>query len=241
MDRKIKIKAGKDLTSQKLVDKAKPYSVAFNVRKGEILNSYMLRDYEKPLSIEVKRSELLGHRYLKIHEKNLLASSMFNNYFYEFGRNLPDSIKGIEFITSEKLQGALPTEKSEHEKTREHVSERFDKLSFELANKEDLIKAKDEIINKIKSESIQTQKLLKDEILEIKESLLRYLPHKITFRISIYFVSLFLFAFFADMLGVQIIKPFWNILGMSVSGGFLIMAYFLFLDWKKCNANGTDS
>ena len=85
------------------------------------------------------------------------------------------------------------------------------------------------------------QEQLKNKNIELRKGLLRYLPHKTTFRVSICFVSLFLFAFFADMLGVQIIKPFWNIIGISISGGFLVMAYFLFLDWKKHNANGTDT
>ena len=212
MDRKIK--AGKNVAYQKLVDK------------------------EKPRFIEVKRKELLGHHYLEFHGKDMLTPFVYNSFSDKFWKEPQDNIKCIDFIISEKLQDALPTEKSEHEFTREHISEKIDKLSSDLANKGDLIRIKVEIINKIKSESIQTQKVLKDEIFGLKESLLRYLPHKITFRISIYFVSLFLFAFFADMLGVQIIKPFWNILGMSVSGGFMIMAYFLFLDWQKCNVNG---
>lgn len=208
-------------------------------------------DKKKSRSFTDKGRELLRHRHLKYHGKEILNPFVSYHSSNEdvcnseaiksvnvFWKEPPDNIKCLDLISSEKLQDALLTEKSEHEVTREHISERFDKLTSELANKEDLLKTKVEIIKKVEFESIQTQKVLKDEIFELKESLLRYLPHKITFRVSIYFVSLFLFAFFADMLGVQIIEPFWNILGMSVSGGFMIMAYFLFLDWQKCNVNG---
>ena len=221
MDRKIKIKRGKNRASQKSVGKLRSQSGISKV--GKIHVHPKLRDKEKLAFYSSSSLENEHH--------------VFGNYLQPFSQDLlydensPTSV----FVT---LPTPLPLGNTEHEVTREHISEKIDKLSSDLANKEDLLKAKDDIIKKIESESIQTQKVLKDEIFELKESLIRYLPHKITFRISTYFVSLFLFAFFADMLGVQIIKPFWNILGMSVSGGFLLMAYFFFLDWQKSNANG---
>lgn len=224
MEHKIKTKLGKNRVSQKSVGKV------------------------RSRSIDIKSSEVLLNSYVNFHGKDLkvLSKGTFTSRIFSSSSGMywgesQQNIKDIDYIISEKAHDTLLTRKSEHEVTREYISERFDKLNTDLANKEDLLKAKVDIIKKIEFESIQTQKVLKDEIFELKESLLRHLPHNMIFRISLYFVSLFLFAFFADMLGVQIIKPFWNILGMSVSAGFLIMAYFLFLDWQKCSANGTDS
>lgn len=205
MDRKIKIKLGKKQASQKLVGKFGKLRY-----QSDILKLDKVHDHSKSSG-----KEDLIFFGSSFSQDLQCDENLFNSY--------------VLTMPAPLLPG-----KTEHEVTREHISEKIDNL----ANKEDLLKAKDEIIKKVELESIQTQKVLKDEIFELKENLLRYLPHKITFRISTYFVSLFLFAFFADMLGVQIIKPFWNILGMSISGGFLLMAYFFFLDWQKSNANG---
>ena len=211
MEHKIKIKLGKNRVSQKPVGKFSKLRYQSDLLKvGKV------------------------HEYSKLSGKEDLI--FFGPSFFQSSQCDENPLNSVVLSVPEPLLSG----KTEHEVTREHISERIDKLASDLANKEDLLKVKVEIIEKIELESIQIQKVLKDEIFELKENLLRYLPHKMTFRIAIYFISLFLFAFSADMLGVQIIKPFWNLLGISVSGGFLIMAYFLFLDWQKSNVNRTD-
>jgi len=125
------------------------------------------------------------------------------------------------------------TDEVQHELTRKHISEKFQDLSAQVATKDDIIRSKEEIIANIKKESLATQEKLLTEIEELKYVLSRFLPHKRAFRLSLYFVILFLFFMFCELLfNVQIINKFWGSVGLSVSGGFLVMSYFLFLDWK---------
>lgn len=125
------------------------------------------------------------------------------------------------------------TDEFQHELTRRHISDKFEDLVAQIATKDDVIKSKEEIIANIRKESLATQERLMAEIKELKCNLSVFLPHKRAFRLSLYFVILFSFFIFSELFfNVHIINKFWGSIGLSVSGGFLVMSYFLFLDWK---------
>lgn len=153
-------------------------------------------------------------------------------------------------------------EESEHEITRQHVSEKIDELSAELAKKEDLIKlkdeiiekvqkesdalsaelaktddiikAKEEIIEKVEKESKEIQQYLEEKIAGLQESLSRFLPYKRMFRGSFYLLMFFLFSVLSEiLLGITIVATSWAWLGVSISAAFLLMSYFSFLDWRN--------
>ena len=120
--------------------------------------------------------------------------------------------------------------KSEDSKKIQTILEKI----TELPQKNDLIKTQKEIIKNIRAESAETQKHLEEQIEGLKQCLSRYLPYKRTFRMSFYFTTMFSVSWLSyTFFDIQIIHPFWSFLGMLVSCGFLIMSYFLFLDWKK--------
>jgi uncharacterized membrane protein len=119
---------------------------------------------------------------------------------------------------------------SEHEQTRQLFIEKFD----QLAKHEDLIKAKDEIIEQIQKEANATRLQLQGEIAELQNNLTRFLPYKRLFKTSFCCAGFFLAALLSDLLfGVTIILKFWAFLGASISVGFVVMAYSMFLDWRK--------
>lgn len=69
---------------------------------------------------------------------------------------------------------------------------------------------------------------------DLTNYLMRFLPHQRASRTSVYFIVLFSFSLLSHLVfGVQIIKPFWATLGLLISSGFLVMSYFMFLDWKN--------
>lgn len=141
-------------------------------------------------------------------------------------QNLKNEIK--EVIRLRNIDGEVRI--SEHQKTRQFISERFD----ELAKHDDLIKARDEIIESLKLESQKTQEELQNQINELKHYLNKFLPYKRAFRVSSYFLALFAFSTLSELLlGIVIIKPFWSTLGLAISGAFLLMSYYLFVDFKR--------
>jgi len=163
-------------------------------------------------------------------EKNFYLNNKMNVDFKKFSLRIEDSFTG--FVLEEEH------EKSEHELTRSFIADKIDALASELAKKEDLIKAKDEIILNIKHEAEENRKLLIQQIEELRKELKRFLPYKRAFKVSLYFTLLFLFSFFTNtFLNIEIIKPFWETLGLFISGSFLLMSYFLYLDWNKRKTN----
>lgn len=167
-------------------------------------------------------------KYSKINELKLIKNKfpkLQNNQFKD---------ELFTFLTERFSKDYKVPEKNEHELTRKHIAEKIEDLSLKIATKEELIKSKEEIICNIKKESLATQEKLKSEIEELRSVLLSYLPHKRAFKISFYFVALFLFFIFSEyFFNIQIINKFWGSVGLCVSGGFLVMSYFLFLDWKR--------
>lgn len=132
-----------------------------------------------------------------------------------------------------KLDSMMEEIKRLHE---DHLSfeKQINDLNEKVADKESIINSKVEIINTISQESQTIKKELGDKIAGLKETLSLYLPHMRVFRTALYsalfFVGCFLLNFFGDIL---VITPFWNFLGLTISLGFLVMAYTLYLDWKK--------
>jgi len=164
-------------------------------------------------------------------EKKIYLNNKMNIGFKKYS-SLRIKNSFVDFIIEELH------EKSEHELTRSFISDKIDTLSSELAKKEDLIKTKDEIILNIKNEAEENRKLLIQQIEELRKELKRFLPYKRAFKVSLYFTLLFLFSFFTNtFLNIEIIKPFWETLGLFISGSFLLMSYFLYLDWNKRKAN----
>lgn len=176
---------------------------------------------------------------------NSINNLIYAEVLKKYGLNLPEYDESTHIENDNTINEALlkflmtkegyrkekfEIEKSEHSITRQHISDKID----ELAKKEDLIKIKDEIIDKIQTESAETKKHLEEQITDLKQCLSRYLPHKRTFRMSFYFTSIFSISIISNILfDIQIIHPFWAAIGLFVSCGFLIMSYFFFLDWKK--------
>lgn len=122
---------------------------------------------------------------------------------------------------------------AEHEKTRRYLSDRFD----ELAKKDDLLKAKDEIINKIVSENKENKLLienLNENITDLQDMLIRFLPHKRLFKISLSFFIFFTISLLSNyFLNTIIIVTPWSWFGFLFSFGFILMSYFLRRDWNK--------
>ncbi len=147
-----------------------------------------------------------------------------------------------EFIESAPSKVPLLEESqhTEHEFTRKLICEKIDSLSDELAKKEDLLRAKEEVIENIRTEAEKTRSDLENRIIYLQKSLVRFLPYKRAARLSFYFISLFSFALLADLvLGVTIMDRFWTSIGICVSGGFSVMSYFLYLDWQKTQKEKT--
>lgn len=145
-------------------------------------------------------------------------------------------------ISAIKSQRAIMFDFDEHEqKTRELVIEKLDKL----AEKDDVINAKEEIIktikaksektiDNIKAEAEKTRYHLEGKIVDLQTNLARFLPYKRAFKTSIYFLILFLGSIISDhLLNVKIIQPFWSWLGLSISTGFLLMSYFMYSEWQE--------
>lgn len=133
-----------------------------------------------------------------------------------------------------RLKDFVQEEKSEHERTREYISEKIETLSTEVAKKDDLLRAKEEIINKVERESKEIQLSLEQKIQGLQTNLSRFLPYKRAFRASSYVLIFFLASVFSDiLLGITIVQQFWAWLGLSISAAFLLMSYFAFLDWQK--------
>lgn len=124
----------------------------------------------------------------------------------------------------------LDKSRSDHERLEAQIVT----LSEDIAKKEDLIVAKEEIIKKVYLESQELQRLTKEKIDELKSTLEDFLPHKRTFKVSLYFMILFSACFFATLLtGISIITPFWNFLGIYISCGFILLSFALHKDWKN--------
>ena len=165
----------------------------------------------------------------KIKQLKLIKNSFSDSKSSQFERKEFAASLLKELLTKEYKV----TDEFQHELTRKHISEKFQDFSSQIATKDDIIKYKKEVISNIKKESLATQEKLKAEIEELKCALSSFLPHKRAFKISLYFVTLFLFFMFSELFfNIQIIDKFWGSVGLSVSGGFLVMSYFLFLDWK---------
>lgn len=133
-----------------------------------------------------------------------------------------------------RLKDIVREEKSEHERTREYISEKIETLSTEVAKKDDLLRVKEEIIKKVERESKEIQLSLEQKIQGLQTNLSRFLPYKRAFRASSYVLIFFLASVFSDiLLGITIVQKFWAWLGLSISAAFLLMSYFAFLDWQK--------
>ena len=154
--------------------------------------------------------------------------------YFKFKKRIDDSDNDLELIKELFASEYKDHDAQQHEITRQHISDKIQDLSAQMATKDDIIKSKDEVISNIKAESIVTQEILSSEIEELKINLLNFLPYKRSFRISFYFVILFLFFQLSDIfLNIHIIEKFWGLTGLSISAGFLVMSYFLLLDWNK--------
>ena len=157
------------------------------------------------------------------------------NYF-KLKKHINSSIHDVDTHLIKEFVNEYKKDVSQHERTRQHISDKLQELIVEMATKDDIIKSKNEIIHNIKNESAAMQKILSSEIAELKANLLSFLPYKRSFRISFYFVMLFLFFQLSDIfLNIHIIEKFWGLTGLFVSAGFLVMSYFLLLDWNKKN------
>lgn len=125
-------------------------------------------------------------------------------------------------------------EMGEHEHTRKYIAEKIDGFVDELASKDDIIKAKSEIITKMSEEAEEIKQSMEGQISDLKRNLLRFLPYKRTFKVAFYFNIFFSFSILSKFtLGVTIVETFWALLGLTVSAGFLLMSYIMFLDWNK--------
>lgn len=176
----------------------------------------------KKININNQDDLFLNESFLNM-KTNLIKENDWNNNLY---------IDLIKKYSSDQ--------KSEHEITRQYISEKIEKLSSELAKKDELLKSKHEILLKIEDEFQQNKLALENEVNNLKNHLVKYLPHKRSFKTSLYFVILFLSFIFSELFfNVKIMETFWATLGVSVSFGFLIMSYFLFIDWKNRDRNGS--
>jgi hypothetical protein len=143
----------------------------------------------------------------------------------KLGRNPTPGCEAL--IWPDPIRVRIETKESaEHERTRELFIEKLEKC-------EDLISSRSgDIIEKIELESNAIQRKLEEQVLELQNSLARFLPHIRVFKTAFYFTSFFLTSIFVDLLlDVKIVQPFWAALGATISFGFIVMAYFMFRDW----------
>jgi hypothetical protein len=147
---------------------------------------------------------------------------------------------------------------SEHEKTREFITE---KLS-DLAEKQDIILAKNEIIGSlkeriaelenalaaasadlasvhelqectsricenIKSESEETRTHLTRELADLRQYLSKFAPYKRFFRVTFGLFCFFGMSLLTDYtFRVEIVKPFWSVVGVVLTTAMLVVIYF---------------
>lgn len=133
-----------------------------------------------------------------------------------------------------KILKELEESRKEHKKLEEQITT----LSGDIAEKNDIIIAKEQIIENIKTESEKIQSVTTTKTDELKKALYNHLPHKRTLNVSLYFLTLFSACFFANLfLGLTIIERFWNLLGISISSGFILLSISLHKDWIKSVRN----
>lgn len=134
----------------------------------------------------------------------------------------------------ERILSELAKSRQEH---KEQILQ-IESLKKELTQKKDLIEAKKQIIGALKEESGLIQSKHAENIQDLKSTLGEYLPHKRTFKVSMYFLTLFSGCFFSALLfNIKIIEPFWNMLGVIVSCGFIFLSIGLRKDWDNSNGN----
>ena len=165
-------------------------------------------------------------------------------------RSFKGPLYKIENYASRAIR-TVDVQHDEHEETRNLISDRFD----ELPKKDDLLKAKEEIIKnlefdkeklekiitnqkkiiqKIENESKVIQESLKEQIRGFQENLSRFLPYKRALKTSFYFLALFLGCIWSEiLLDIRIMEPFWAWLGLIIFAGFLVMSYFMLMEWKR--------
>lgn len=133
----------------------------------------------------------------------------------------------------EKIVKHFDEEKQEHEITRLFISDKIDKLSDEIVTKDDIIESQEKIIIEIRKDLNSIKQSVEEQIKELQNNLLRFLPFKRMFKTSFYCILIMLASIFIKIFfGVTIIESFWAWLGAIVSGGFLIMALFMSKEWK---------
>lgn len=103
-------------------------------------------------------------------------------------------------------------------------------LREEVATKDDIISSQEVMLSEMEAAKQSTE----DKVIQLKDALDEFLPHKRTFKVSLYFFLLFAGCFISTMLtGVRIIEPFWNFLGLLLSSGFILLGFALRKDWNK--------
>ena len=121
----------------------------------------------------------------------------------------------------------------------EHQKEKHIELIAQLANKDELLETRDQIIQTIKEESRVIQKHLELKISDLQGNLLRFIPYKRAFKTSLYFTAFFLGSILCPIIfDIPVMQPLWAWLGLFISAGFLIMSYFMFLEWRKKISGG---
>ena len=122
---------------------------------------------------------------------------------------------------------------AEHEKTRMLISEKLE----EVAKKDDVIQAKEEIIASLNKQVEELENELKairhesseslQELRELRRCLEHFAPPKRFFRVTLGFFLFFLLSqIFGFALGLRIVDPFWANTGVVITALILVVIYF---------------
>ena len=95
-----------------------------------------------------------------------------NKYNYlKLKKHINSSIHDVDTHLIKEFVNEYKKDVSQHERTRQHISDKLQELIVEMATKDDIIKSKNEIILNIKNESAAMQEILSSEIAELKANL----------------------------------------------------------------------
>jgi hypothetical protein len=139
----------------------------------------------------------------------------------------------------------------EHRKTRELISEklsdlaqkqdlieakqeiistlerRIEELTGDLARSRDLVASTKEICDRVRSEAEETRTALSREVADLQRYLSKFAPHRRFFKFTFGFFGFFLVSLIADQIfRVRIVTPFWNAVGIMITTAMLIVIYF---------------
>lgn len=220
----------------------KPDTQQVDESKSKIPGSGAKRIEEGPVTVDyslfLELATLPKSQLLKKAGKNFSGRSVFISH----GSHLPQYYADAPLFQLEEVPDREEHESpSGHEKTRLLVTEQIDSLHRRISELETSLKEKmaeparsrevqacaERLSETIKSESEQTRSKLEEEICDLKKYLEKFSPNKRFFKSALAFFCFFWFCEVTySLFSVEIVRPFWGMLGLTITTCMLIVIYF---------------